>query len=214
MLSGANATLRTYFGALPYHLAGLQMIRTMLEEMGGPDAVPPPGNVIDMVSILQELTIADTTIVAGADGSFEVVRSQDRQHKSDQSPEHKPKAITNAEPESEPRHKSSAGHGNRSRAREERKEREQEEQEPQLLHSGAVLGDLPSLNSKSSPSKEKSLLAGSAVDAALGQSPGTKLLSPGGPSKRADGKQAKKKKNKRHVDEVPSDMPIEFLCPS
>jgi hypothetical protein len=49
MLSGANACLRTRLGALPYHLAGLQVLRTMLSEMGGPDAVPGAGDVIDMV---------------------------------------------------------------------------------------------------------------------------------------------------------------------
>ena len=41
----------TCVGALPYHFAGLESIRTMLKEMGGPDAVPEAGDVIDMVQV-------------------------------------------------------------------------------------------------------------------------------------------------------------------
>jgi hypothetical protein len=40
LLGGADATLRTRIGALPYHLSGLQDIKQMLQDMGGPDAVP------------------------------------------------------------------------------------------------------------------------------------------------------------------------------
>jgi ankyrin repeat protein len=69
LLAGADAAIRTNSGALPYHLAGLQQIRTMLEDMGGPTAVPQQGDSVDMVAILSELTIAETTIVAGADGT-------------------------------------------------------------------------------------------------------------------------------------------------
>ena len=59
MLSGANASLRTRGGALPYHLAGLQIVRTMLQDMGGPEVVPEIGDTIDMVAILRELTMSD-----------------------------------------------------------------------------------------------------------------------------------------------------------
>ena len=68
LLSGANVTCRTLSGALPYHLASLQMIRVMLTEMGGPDAVPEPGDTIDMVTILRELTMTETTIIMRPDG--------------------------------------------------------------------------------------------------------------------------------------------------
>ena len=53
LLAGADSTLRTRIGALPYHLSGLAVVRTMLEEMGGPGAVPEPGDEIDMVAVLQ-----------------------------------------------------------------------------------------------------------------------------------------------------------------
>ena len=33
--------------------------RTMLQDMGGPDAVPEKGDEIDMVSVLRELTLPD-----------------------------------------------------------------------------------------------------------------------------------------------------------
>lgn len=69
LLAGADAAIRTNSGALPHHLAGLQSIRSMLAEMGGPSAVPAEGDTVDMVAILAELTIAETTIVAGSDGT-------------------------------------------------------------------------------------------------------------------------------------------------
>ena len=62
MLNGANASLRTKGGALPYHLAGIEYLRTMLEDMGGPEVVPAEGDVIDMVVILRELTMPDLLI--------------------------------------------------------------------------------------------------------------------------------------------------------
>lgn len=69
LLSGANACLRTHMGALPYHLAGLQVVRTMIDEMGGSSAVPAPDDKIDMISVLKELTMADTAIVTDAEGN-------------------------------------------------------------------------------------------------------------------------------------------------
>ena len=59
MLSGANGSLRTRGGALPYHLAGLHVVRTMLEEMGGAEVVPDASDTIDMVAILRELTMPE-----------------------------------------------------------------------------------------------------------------------------------------------------------
>lgn len=57
LLGGCNATLRTRLGALPYHLACIPDIKAMLESMGGPQAVPSPGDTIDMLQILTELTM-------------------------------------------------------------------------------------------------------------------------------------------------------------
>ena len=56
MLSGANATLRTRSGALPYHFAGLQIIKNMLKDMGGTDAVPAEDDVIDMAIVMKEIS--------------------------------------------------------------------------------------------------------------------------------------------------------------
>jgi len=63
MISGANATLRTNSGALPYHFAGLQIIRSMLRDMGGSAAVPAEDDVIDMVTIMRELTSSESKAV-------------------------------------------------------------------------------------------------------------------------------------------------------
>ena len=69
LLSGVNATIRTKSGALPYHVAGLQVLRAMLTEMGGSGAVPNEGDVIDMVSVLRELTMPENgEMVEGNDG--------------------------------------------------------------------------------------------------------------------------------------------------
>ena len=57
MLNGANASLRTKGGALPYHLAGLEYLRTMLADMGGAEVMPAAGDTIDMVAVLRELTM-------------------------------------------------------------------------------------------------------------------------------------------------------------
>ena len=70
MLSGANASLRTRGGALPYHLAGLQVVRVMLQEMGGEEVVPEIGDNIDMVSILRELTMPDVFFDEGNGGKL------------------------------------------------------------------------------------------------------------------------------------------------
>ena len=72
LLSGANATLRTKMGALPYHFAGIPAIRTMLESMGGPEAVPQEGDVIDMVAILTELTMPESNKNANLSGRYSI----------------------------------------------------------------------------------------------------------------------------------------------
>jgi ankyrin repeat protein len=59
LLAGADPTLRTNQNALPYHLTGLNEIRKMLEEMGGPKAVPEDGDTVDMVKVLTELTMSE-----------------------------------------------------------------------------------------------------------------------------------------------------------
>lgn len=61
LLAGADPTVRTNLGALPYHLTGLNEIRGMLESMGGSGAVPLDGDTIDMVQVLTELTMLDAS---------------------------------------------------------------------------------------------------------------------------------------------------------
>lgn len=61
LLAGANPSLRTKLGALPYHLAGLNEIRNMLRDMGGSEALPTSEtDTIDMVDVLTELTMPET----------------------------------------------------------------------------------------------------------------------------------------------------------
>jgi hypothetical protein len=84
-----------------------------------------------------------------------------------------------------------------------------------LLHSGALLGDLPSLSANKSVSPGKQIHAD--LDAALNIETRSKsglFASPGGPSltelsRKADEKAKKTKKKKA---EVPKDVPKEFLC--
>lgn len=54
---GANAGLRTKCGALPYHLASLKVVRELLKDMGGAEAVPEDGDNIDMMLVMRELTV-------------------------------------------------------------------------------------------------------------------------------------------------------------
>ena len=57
LLAGCRGDLRSRSGALPYHMASLKMVREMLEDMGGPGAVPKgPEDTVDMVAVLRELT--------------------------------------------------------------------------------------------------------------------------------------------------------------
>ena len=71
LLAGADSSLRTKLGALPYHLAGLNEIRNMLKDMGGSDAVPTSAaDVIDMVDVLTELTMPETMYKDQAPGTI------------------------------------------------------------------------------------------------------------------------------------------------
>ncbi len=57
LLAGNRADIRTFSGALPYHLASLQLLRTMLREMGGDGACPVSSHdSVDMIQVLRELT--------------------------------------------------------------------------------------------------------------------------------------------------------------
>lgn len=92
--------------------------------------------------------------------------------------------------------------------------------QPALLHSGPLLGNLPAFGKQqASPKKFQADL-----DAALNQSGNAPLHTSGlfgapnsninvkTPSKKADDKNAAKKKKKRPLDDVPKDTPPHFLC--
>jgi hypothetical protein len=182
LLAGADASLRTHSGALPYHLAGLQMIRTMLEDMGGPDAVPPQGDAVDMVAILSELTIAETTIVAGTDGTFEVMRRSDNSKPQQQQPQIQAQAHV-------------PGQAIEKRHKEKQNSKERDESKEQFvdvdLHSGPALGVLPSLNKNNSPSKSPNKSHSSSAEPSSG---------------------GKKKKKNKHNQDIPKDMPPQYIC--
>lgn len=97
-----------------------------------------------------------------------------------------------------------AARGQRVRQRREAKARAQQQQEQQqeLLHSGRLLGDLPSLN-KTSPGL--SSRAAQDLDQHL-EFPSARLEAP----RKADEK--KKKRAAKARDDVPADMPAEFVC--
>ena len=73
LLSGASATVRTRQGALPYHLACIPEIRSMLESMGGAEAVPAAGDKIDMLQVLTELTMPSEYQMGENDCSARIV---------------------------------------------------------------------------------------------------------------------------------------------
>ena len=54
--AGANTTKRTRSGAMPWHLSGLENIRNLLKDQGGPGAEPAEDDTINMIEILQEVT--------------------------------------------------------------------------------------------------------------------------------------------------------------
>jgi hypothetical protein len=62
LLAGARADIRTFSGALPHHLASLQVVRTMLRDMGGEAACPRgPDDTVNMIQVLRELTCTPST---------------------------------------------------------------------------------------------------------------------------------------------------------
>ena len=77
LLGGADPTIRTKRGALPYHLAGLPEIRKMLEEIGGKEAVPEEGDPIDMIEILTDLTIPASELSGSSSGTTLILKVTD-----------------------------------------------------------------------------------------------------------------------------------------
>lgn len=106
-------------------------------------------------------------------------------------------SSTHKGPKSSPSHKSPAEKSFSS-------DNNNNEQQEKLLHSGAMLGDLPSLNiNRNSPGK---IQFDASLNKAL-ENPDQKKI-----STKADEKNMKQKKKKVKADLVPADMPTEFLC--
>lgn len=89
-----------------------------------------------------------------------------------------------------------------------------------LLHSGPMLGDLPSLTSaeKSSPGKQirndldTALNIENRSKSGLFANSNTPKEKSNNPSRKADEKNRKEKKKKPHTDLIPKDMPQHFIC--
>merc|ERR1712070_433252 len=124
----------TQMGALPYHLAGLPTIKDMLRDMGGSDAVPEENDQIDMLQVLTELSNP---------AGFMVEEAVENKQKTDNT-----KTIGEAKNISPTKQKNTDNVGRETPTKTETKDMSS----PALLHSGQMLGDLPSLQ-KSSPSK-------------------------------------------------------------
>ena len=156
LLCGANAANRTESGALPFHLSGLAIVRTMLKEMGGPDAVPEAGDTIDMVAILKELTLPD--FVDGDDEDEEgydnrnelTFGSKEEGFQFTSSFDQKNNMRPSERNENGQSQNSSPSNKNKtpSKSRRDAKSSEADDisqRTPTLLHSGPMLGDLPAI---------------------------------------------------------------------
>jgi hypothetical protein len=217
MLSGANASLRTKGGALPYHLAGLQIVRTMLQDMGGSEVVPETGDSIDMVSILRELTICSHFDSAE-------MKSEKTNPNSITAPVGLDAFLNGSEQDSE---SNSAVKKEKQKSSYRQKIISPDQEVKDFLHSGSILGDLPSLNKHkvgnngkiSSNDITRALQFGDSKDDSVPSSPSkisTFML-----DTRADGKDkslnSPSKKNsspgkKKKVDAPLSDFPPSYLC--
>lgn len=193
LLAGANPCLRTKIGALPFHLAGFEFLRSMIADMGGPDAVPAEDDVVDMVTILNELT---STV--DSEENPHQIRVDESREDSRQSP-----SSSNRIAAERPKHRSA------KQTQIETPDRDEKEVKQSFLHSGEMLGNLPSLNTNKSPTgATRGRGFGDDLEAVLGESPSSRLAEP---SLKADDKKPKKsKKNTKNV--VPKDTPAGYVC--
>lgn len=233
LFHGADPSLRTKCGALPYHLASLNCIRDMLKEMGGDRAVPGEGDVVDMMVVMRELTVGSGgkqkmmvfTIdpetgrpvlqdLGDEDEDEEGKGEDDDQEFERIANEESRTAIKNSDRKFKTPEKQA-------------KDSKEEDSSGNLLHSGGVLGDLPNLpGSGSSPSKvlsstkknhEFNTSMHAAIDGSSSNSlsamleSGANISTPqvdGGKKK----KKGKKEKKRRLQPDVPADLPKEFIC--
>lgn len=213
LLNGANAAVRNDIGALPYHLAGLKSIKAMLQEMGGPDAVPDPSDAVDMSQVLEQLTKAMSH-------SETVRNSRTAQSSPPTSPPTSSKGPVlrsanfdspNAAVSSS---STSATASSSERLQLSRRTDRDEQASPSLadhkagsglLHSGRVLGDLPAL----SPVREGASGSPSHSHTAASAHMSFNL----GPNHNNSGsKKEKKKKSRQRAEDCPTDAPQAFMC--
>jgi len=181
MINGANAGIRTKSGALPYHFAGLSMIRNMLKDMGGPDAVPEDEDMIDMAKVMKELTVSGATTASMSSDMNQRVQPDSKQTtQTHRTPVKKTPQTQKGTPALAPAKTKSTP----SRPRD--LEVDDSADETAIMHSGPMLGELPSLTSKRS--------------------------SPGKPFEAKASSPGKTKKNRRRRAEAPKDIPPEYLC--
>ena len=265
LTAGASSAIRSRSGALPYHLSGLQSIRSVIQELGGPGSVPEENDTIDMMSVLHELTMStmaqsmgggmgglqfrlmgmnddgdddeeedeedeDDEGGRGWGGEFdddeeaeermlrrelEQLTAELRQAKEDAAAERR--ELQDGDDDENEVERAAAARKARP------KKSKQQDGESSLLHSGRLLGDLPSLNRSSPAGAKTAERMGSALDEALEQS-GDSFNGGAEPKSGAGGDKAKKKgkkgkksktqqqQNQQRDPGVPPDMPAEFLC--
>ena len=263
--AGCKTNIRTKSGALAWHLSGLENIRQMLKEEGGPGTEPDETDTINMIEILQEVTSG----ISSADRKEEedmVLNTMNHQMGGQMGQMHLENGDNGDEEDALfEMLKSSMGdfEDNMDDADERmasmqaelfeletqrrdleadiRQAKEDEEEEARragdakglstpspkkalslgndnpLLHSGPMLGNLPQIGTRRSPSDARENAARDIDDALKLGEPERGVLTNQelgrnkGPSAKAAGKDIKKKK-KKTAPEIPKDMPQKFIC--
>ena len=235
LTAGASASIRNKMGALPYHLSGLQSIRSLLQELGGPGSIPEEGDVVDMMAVLHELTMGTVSNSSSFGGAgqlqFRFGLDDEEDNEDDEDDEEEERllreelALLTAELQAQAHYGDDEEDGGEfadvrqiadcdskgsepASARKPKKKAGGAKETSELLHSGRLLGDLPSLQRSPPTGAGPSGRAGAALHEAL-QNP--ERLSPDFADSKKGKKGGGKKKGKRAAD-VPPDMPSEFLC--
>jgi hypothetical protein len=244
--AGADATLRTRSGALPYHLSGLEEVRALLASHGGPRAIPGDGDTVNMLDILHEITVGAAhesdgggeqpvftlQLVEGddddygeeeEDGDDEVFRlmqlmsgdmglGYDPDDKDVFDDDYEDRLLDTTH-QVKPSH-SDVDAGDKGTPRREARgpaidrdirqyDADDKTSEPALLHSGAMLGNLPALRGTASP---EAAVQRSERDLheALRYGDGSKT--------KKKGKKTNKKPKATTAPDIPADIPTKFLC--
>eukprot|EP00605_Chrysophyceae_sp_TOSAG23-4_P001154 GSChrysophyteH1.ASY1.ANO1.1261.1 assembled CDS len=137
--AGADAAIRTTSGALAYHLSGLEEVRSAIESKGGAGSVPEEGDTVNMLDILHEITVgvsrAKQSTSQPNNADFDAATSMAVAKVLEEAEEVALRGMEGTQAKATPG-KSISGHGSGA--------------DP-MLHSGPMLGNLPSLKGVSSP---------------------------------------------------------------